>query len=548
MTADEAHVHQRSGLRLLVAAAGLAIYLLDPSEHPGRRPLALGVLLAFLAWAAALYALRRRRAVPSSIAAWLDVAWVTLLVAASEATSGVFYPLYLLPITYASFGGGFRRGITVVVASAVSYLVVGLLTSPGDPGVDPIRYVVRSAYLLVLGYLTAVWGGHEVRSRTRLALLREVTALSNPRFGVDRTVGRLLEALRSFYDADSCRLVVEEEGRTWMRTAARGAPPGEPADLPREVADVLLAGSADAAVLVRERRRWGGRVERRTELLGPGAAEPAPGDAGLGASLAGALEAEALVAVPFRYHANARGRLLLARARGAPFEPHDVEFLRQVIDQVAPVLDNVRLVDRLASDAAEEERLRIARDLHDSVIQPYLGLRLGLAAAQGALAAGRIDEGRENVARLVALADGELQTLRGYVRELRTPGAPPSVGPLDAALRRFAERFSAATGIRVDVALEAVPALSDRLAAEVFQMVAEALSNVRRHTSAGRAEVRLSAAGERLHLVVENDGAGEGPAAFTPRSLDERASALGGGVRVERPAPGRTAVHVEIPL
>jgi signal transduction histidine kinase len=547
MTADEAQVRQRSGLRLLVAAAGLAIYLLDPSEHPGRRPLALGVLAGFLAYAAALFALRRTRSVPSSLAPWLDLAWVTAFVGVSEATSGVFYPLYLLPITYASFGGGFRPGIAVVVASAASYLLVGLLTSPSDPGVDPIRYFVRSLYLLILGYVTAVWGGYEVRSRSRLALLREVTALSNPRFGVDRTVGRLLEALRAFYGADSCRLVVEEEGRTWMRTAARGAPPGQAADLPREVADVLLAGPGDAAVRVALRHRAVG-PEVRVELLAAGASEPTAGEPALGAALAEALEAGALVSVPFRYHANARGRLHLVRVRPEPFAAHEVDFLRQVIDQVSPVLDNVRLVDRLASEAAEEERLRIARDLHDSVIQPYLGLRLGLAAVQGALAEGRTEEGRENVSRLVELADAELQTLRGYVRELRTAGTTPSAGPLDTGVRRFCERFSAATGIRVDVALDAVPALSDRLAAEVFQMVAEALSNVRRHTSAGRAGVRLSADGERLRLAVENDGAGQDDRAFSPRSLGERAAALGGTARVERPAPGRTAVHVEIPL
>jgi signal transduction histidine kinase len=219
------------------------------------------------------------------------------------------------------------------------------------------------------------------------------------------------------------------------------------------------------------------------------------------------------------------------------------------VEQVIPMLDNVRLVDRLASEAAEEERLRIARDIHDSVIQPYLGLRLGLAAAQKAFATGKPDEARGHVARLVEVADAEIQTLRGYVRELRAADARANGTLLDVSVHRFCGRFSAATGIHVDVVTEGVAVGGDRLAAEVFQMVAEALSNVRRHTSATRAEVRIACADERLRLTVTNDGSPEAArAGFAPRSIGERAAALGGSLRIEHPAVGKTAVEVEIPL
>jgi signal transduction histidine kinase len=78
-------------------------------------------------------------------------------------------------------------------------------------------------------------------------------------------------------------------------------------------------------------------------------------------------------------------------------------------------------------------------------------------------------------------------------------------------------------------------------------MIAEGLSNVRRHTDAGRAEIRIRAASGRLHLTVANEHQGEPAPEFFPRSIGERAAALGGSARVE-PASGRTAVHVEIPL
>jgi len=156
---------------------------------------------------------------------------------------------------------------------------------------------------------------------------------------------------------------------------------------------------------------------------------------------------------------------------------------------------------------------------------------------------------RAAVSRLVDVADAEIQTLRGYVRELRAADSRASGTLLDASVHRFCGRFSAATGIHVDVVTEGVSVGGDRLAAEVFQMVAEALSNVRRHTSATRAEVRIACAEERLRLTVTNDGS---PAAaregFVPRSLGERAAALGGSLRVDHLAAGKTAVEVEIPL
>jgi signal transduction histidine kinase len=476
---------------------------------------------------------------------------VTLLVAVSEGTSSIFFPLYLFPILHASFGSGFRSGMTVAGGAVASFAVVGALTAPHGPALELNAFVTRPLYLLLLGYVIAVWGDHEVLSRARLRLVRDVTSLSNPRFGIERTVGRFLEAVRGFYGADACRLVVApKEGAVRMRTVASGvADPGESVAVPAELARVLLP-EAPALVIRARAERAGAGTSPEVQIEGPAdgpEVTASPEQLELAASLAAALDAGAVLSVPFRYQAGAVGRIHVSRAGARPFDRAELDFVRHLVEQVVPVLENIRLVDRLASDAAEEERRRIARDLHDSVIQPYLGLRLGLSAAQQALSAGRLEEGTANVARLVALADGEIQTLRGYVRGLREGALGTPGGLLDEGVRRFCGRFSEATGIRVEVAAEGEGVRSDRLAAEVFQMVAEALSNVRRHTSAEAAAVLIRSAEGRLHVTVTNE-APPGEPDFFPRSIGERAAALGGTVRVERPAPGRTAVHIEIPL
>jgi signal transduction histidine kinase len=537
MGAEDRNERLAATLRLVAAATAVAIFAADPSEHPERRPFAHAVLAGFAAYAAISYALtvRRGRSVRTSVLPWIDVAWVTLAVAASQATSSIFFPLYLFAILSASFWGGFRRGLAVTAASAGAFAVVGALTAP--PGVDLRLFLVRPLYLLVLGTVIAVWVGHEVRSRARLALLRDVTALSTEERGLEPLVGRLLEEVRVFFDADSCRLVVADaRAGPWTRVAVRGrGADAGPTSLPRELAAVLLPSPADAAFVVRSGR--GGRARIRC----PGAAPPAL-DPAAGAALLTALDARALLSVPFRYHAGAPARVHVDRRAARGFDRGDPEFLRQVLDQVVPVIENLRLVDRLTEEAARDERRRIALDLHDSVIQPYLGLRLGLAAARTALAGGRADEGAAHVERLLDLADGELATLRGYVRELRVEGAGA-----DAAIRRLCRRFADATGIRVDLATPAGP-IAERLGPEVVHLVAEALSNVRRHTRASRAEVRIEVDAGRLRVTVANDGAPDGAAGFVPRSLAERAASLGGRLVVEHPASGTTAVNVLLPL
>jgi len=135
---------------------------------------------------------------------------------------------------------------------------------------------------------------------------------------------------------------------------------------------------------------------------------------------------------------------------------------------------------------------------------------------------------------------------------LREPGARDSglvPGSLLPAVHRFAQKFAEATGIAVQVEAPTALPVQDRLAAEVFQMVAEGLSNVRRHTRSAWATVTLSCGDQHLRLRIANDVApGAVPTPFTPSSITERATALGGGAHVEGPEHGGTVIVVDIPL
>jgi len=258
------------------------------------------------------------------------------------------------------------------------------------------------------------------------------------------------------------------------------------------------------------------------------------------------VDAASFVSLPLHGSYSTIGRLYLTATRRRAFAPADVAFLLQVMEQIVPVIENIRLVDQLASSAAEQERRRLARDIHDNVIQPYIGFQIGLAAVSQKLYAGNGDI-TNDIEQLIAITDQGIGALRGYIHQLPGLGERDSV--LLAAVRRFVATFTAATHIAVRIEAAADLYINDRLAAEVFQMIVEGLSNIRRHTCAEFTSIELARQNDNLILRIVNDGAdAAAPAHFIPRSIMERATSLGGQVHVERLASGATQVTVEIPL
>jgi signal transduction histidine kinase len=540
-----------STLRVFAACASILVYRLDPSENELRRPLALAVLAAFGTYSAVQAILARVQAwrVPMSVAPWVDLGWVTLLIAASQGTSSIFFPLYIFGILCASFTSGFRSGATLVGASVVSFGVAGGLTSAGR-SFELDQALIRPLYLLILGYLIAYWGEHQIRLRARLALLRDVTALTNPRFGTERMLQRLVDALHRFHGAVATHLVVRDNasGAVWLRSAPRA---DEAATAPAmAVPPGLTALSADdlpgaALVFHGSRRRRSGAfevVDRKGAARGR-----APADRG--AELAGLIGAASFLSAPLRLGPLQSGRVYIGAARRDAFDDSDGAFLAHVLDQVSPVLENVRLVDELATRAAEEERRRVGRDLHDSVVQSYVGLLLGLGGAQAALDAGDVSGARRHLDHLREIGEDEVRGIRTFVHHLRASAEDArDAAPLRTALVRYCARFTEATGVRVDVDTGELGGIGDRVAVEVFHLVSEALSNARRHAAATRASVNVGVRDGALVVRVENDGASPSSEAFSPRSLSDRAAALGGALEVVPLAAGTVAVQIHIPL
>lgn len=546
-------------MRVVLGTSALLVLLIEPV-----RPLAAALptyiaLILYSLYGLVIYHLsvRRNRVVASKVIPWLDLLWYLPIIAFTTHTSNSFYYFFFFSIIVASFSWGLTDGLRLTLASASIYTIIGVITAPPNQPIHLNELLLAPIGLLVFGYIIARWGGYHTELKKRLKLLKDVTVVSNPRFGIDRTIKAILESIRNFYNAEACVLVIpgkpgDEESYQMYRVAqgiyaSRSAPP----EIGSEAAAHFLSPSLDYAVLYRKNR------SSHTRLFDVKTRQFFEATSVSGDKLAGMLDAMTYLSIPVYYRHQAVGRLFIVNGP-MRFDGPDMDFMLQLMDHVTPVMENIRLIDNLASDAAEQERRRIAHDIHDSVIQPYLGLQFGLSALDQKLETGQTGI-RANVQELLDLTNHELAELRRVVWGLRASEERADV--LLPAIERYAERFSMVTGISVDVAAHGRVKVNDRLAAELFQIVAEGLSNVRRHAFCRDARVEISCRETSLLLQIKNSrprGGGnsdpdrsdgnEPVRSFRPHSIAERAASLGGETRVFVDEKDYTVVSVGIPL
>lgn len=255
------------------------------------------------------------------------------------------------------------------------------------------------------------------------------------------------------------------------------------------------------------------------------------------------------ILVPLAVGPRVIGVLALLRPGARrPFGADDAATIQHFAATAALAIEYARAREELRQMAVIEDRERIAREIHDGVIQAIFGVAMGLQATSGRLRdpelAGRVDAAVDQL-------DEVIRDLRSYIFELR-----PSLlrrSRLGQAVRDAVTEFQAASGVAVTVGLDEGLAreLEDR-ESELLQIVREALSNVTRHAAASTCSVALRREGERAVLEIRDDGAGFDPARRGPRghglrNFEERAARLGGRLQLHsRPGEG-TSVRIVFP-
>jgi PAS domain S-box-containing protein len=237
------------------------------------------------------------------------------------------------------------------------------------------------------------------------------------------------------------------------------------------------------------------------------------------------------------------------------------------IDQVAVVLQDVterqradrelqrsfaalRALTAQLQSVREEERTRLARELHDRLGQALTAIRIDLAALKSAPAR---DRPSPRIDAILGLVDETIRAVRKISTELR-PGILDDLG-LVAAVEWAAEEFQARTGIQCQVGLPEVhPAVDAGRATALFRILQETLTNVARHAGATQVSIALSQDSGRLSLEVRDNGRGiakdqlSAPGSLGILGMRERAALLGGEFTIAGDPASGTTVRVAIPI
>ena len=236
----------------------------------------------------------------------------------------------------------------------------------------------------------------------------------------------------------------------------------------------------------------------------------------------------------------------------------DITDRHQSAEEIARSREELRALAARLESVREEERTRIARELHDELGQALTGLKLDLAWMERRLNRQSLSrqgpsELGDRAASLLGRLDEVMVQVRRIVTELR-PSVLDQLGLADAVewqTQDFAARTGLALDLRIDCLRELPP---DAMASSVFRMLQEALTNIAKHASATHVRVHLRTDGDVLLLDVSDDGRGITPEEQRGRhslgllGLRERAIAWGGTVQISGGATSGTTVALRIPL
>jgi signal transduction histidine kinase len=250
---------------------------------------------------------------------------------------------------------------------------------------------------------------------------------------------------------------------------------------------------------------------------------------------------------------TARGALFVRDARR---DSDDLRFAEIVARLVGAGLDQLNLVEMMREGAANEERLRLSRDLHDGLLQSLGGLALHVHGARRAAAGD--PRGTEQRLDLVVEQLIEAQrALRDFVEGLR-PELLQRRESLRARLIRAAHAIELQWNVAIDFeASRDIDAVQTRLGDDVVALVAEALTNAARHAQATRIHGAAAIEDDVVRIDVDDDGHGfpfQGryelaqlvASGHAPWSLKERVTALGGDLVIES-SPRGASVEIRLP-
>ncbi len=449
-----------------------------------------------------------------------EASLVVLLVVATGYWESPFVFSTLTAVSLAGFVRGFGFGLRV--AGFVAIAVTLPWAVEGDMGDDEGRVALQwSAEVvlvgLVAGYARRISGEAEQRqtqaldrlgrlsdANALLYQLHQVTQSLPASFDLDEVLDGAVAQIEDLFDYDSMAVLLREDADERWRTVRRQRtrPPALMTD--DDLAPPVRRCLAERAVLTVPNLLAGG---------GPGLS---------GSAASGAY-------APLVARGVAIGAIVLEREDAHGFDRRDVELLSGFVEPAALAIDNARWFGRLRTVGADEERTRIARDLHDRIGQSlaYLAFELDRLVRK----AGKEPEVRKPLDQLRDDVRGVIREVRDTLYDLRTDVTDTQSLPtiLEGFLDRVRERSGLQAHLRTDERGR-LPILQER---EMWRIAQEAITNVERHAQASQVTVTWRCDGTHATLEVADDGVGFPPGkagrldSYGLLGMRERAESIG---------------------
>jgi len=379
----------------------------------------------------------------------------------------------------------------------------------------------------------------------RLRAIDTITDSALVHLGLDELLRELLARLRRVLEADSVAvLLVDEEGK-WLSTRAVDGHTHE------EVASIRVRIGTGVT----------GRIaaEGRPLIVDDHSTVDVSGVEGIAEAKIRA-HTGSVMGAPLRIGDKVVGVVTVVSARVRHFTEEELRLLLLVADRAAPAVELSRLLETVRAGrelqrtlsrrlltAQEEERRRLAVELHDELGQVLTAVKINLGSIE------RLSAARGSPSHLkeaIASVDRAMQSVRDLALDLR-PSVLDDFG-LPAALRWYVDRFARDTNVAASLAIDDVPRMEPELETACFRVAQEALTNVARHSRARHVWLSLYRGRGGLELSVRDDGIGfdvpgararaRAGASMGLLGMQERVSLLGGDLEIRRPSGGGAEV------
>jgi signal transduction histidine kinase len=564
--------------RVFLAVSALVAVRMDPTQL-GDSPAAYGLLGFYMGNSIlVLMLLRRRKASTARFRVLVhaaDIVWPAFISVFAEGPRSPFFLFFVFVLTAAAYRWGVWETLSTAAAEVVllwaeSFLLLHVWLTRGRTlpwhvlaglkvnvtEFEPRRLFMLSVYLLVMGLLLGYLAEQQKHLRAEKAAVTSILAKVRVDAGLTGTLQKICTEIATMYAANRLLLASQEihSRRSFLGELRNGD--GGASDFvwldsaPRDAKSYLDDFPGEVCYATGERDRWSViALDHEGNQIASPSTEPL-------VRLKERQSFRSLIAVSFFFGAEWRGRVFVFDPSLQGETQEELRFLLDLLRQVGPAVYNVYLLHRLRRRAGATERARFARELHDGAVQSLIAVEM------------QVDVLRRQAETTPAVVGGELGRIQGLLREevLKLRELMQQMKSIDVDARRFlsvvtntVERFERETGISVrfvtDVAKLEMP---DKVCRELLRIVQEGLVNVRKHSQARHALVRLSSSPNQWSLTLEDDGKGfPFSGRLTQDELDqmgkgpmiikERVRLIAGALTVESNPGLGTRLEVKVP-